>query len=61
MTLGARHLSRARVPRDLHAVGRFFAVRAIRPGAGQIPVLVTMLLAGFHRVDMLPPDGSLSV
>jgi hypothetical protein len=43
--------------RDLEAVGGSFAVRAIRPGARKIPVLVTMLRAALHGSGMLPHES----
>jgi hypothetical protein len=37
------------MPRDLHRLGSAFVVRAIRPGAWQIPVFVTVLGADLHE------------
>jgi hypothetical protein len=52
-----RHSSRAFVPRNFHCIGGAFAIRAVGPGARQLPVLVTMLFAGLQPLLMLPPSG----
>jgi hypothetical protein len=49
MALGLSHLSGARVPRNFEEIARLFAVRTIGPRARQLPVLMTMLGADFHR------------
>lgn len=53
VAFAARHLSRAGVTRDVDRVAGFLAVRASRPGAGQLTVLVTMLDTGLHHFDAL--------
>jgi hypothetical protein len=54
VAFGARHSSGAFVPGNLGRLGSSFPVRAIGPGARQLPVFVTMLLADLHWVLMLP-------
>ena len=51
----ARHPSGAGVPRHLERIGCAFAARAVRPGAWQLPVLVSMLRTCFHAAPMLTP------
>jgi hypothetical protein len=54
VTFGARHSSGAFVPRYFRRLGRSFPGRAVGPGARQVPVFVTVLLADLHQTLMLP-------
>lgn len=49
MTFVLRHLSGARMARDIEHVTGLFAVDASRPRAWQLAVLVTVFSAGFHH------------
>lgn len=44
-----RHSSGAGMPGDFRRLGCTFAVRAVGPGAGQVPMLVTMFGASLHH------------
>ena len=61
MALGLSHLSGARVPRNFEEIARLFAVHTIGPRARQLPVLMTMLGADFHRIaESIKPGVSTS-
>src|SRR5438270_2903019 len=48
VALGLRHLAGAGVPRDFQQIGGAFVVRAIGPGARQLPVLLTVFGTTLH-------------
>ena len=61
MAFVARHFSGAGVPRHFNSIRGAFAVRAIGPRAGQLAVLVTMLLADLHSGHAIYFHGSRSL
>jgi hypothetical protein len=52
VSLGTRHLSGTTVARDLERISGVLALHTIRPRTRQLPVLMTMLLAGFHLLPI---------